>query len=54
MDIPSLLALPSGCRFHPRCPFFRVGLCDRVRPELMNIGEGRYVACHLYNERKVT
>ncbi len=46
-DIPSLLALPSGCRFHPRCPYFEPGLCDVQRPALTPLGENRYVACHL-------
>lgn len=46
-DIPSLLALPSGCRFHPRCPYFEPGLCDVKRPEFLPVGEGRYVACHI-------
>lgn len=46
-DIPSLLALPSGCRFHPRCPFFEPGLCDVKRPQLVQVGEGRSVACHI-------
>lgn len=46
-DIPSLLALPNGCRFHPRCPFFEKGLCDTVRPQLTPVGDGRDVACHI-------
>jgi oligopeptide/dipeptide ABC transporter ATP-binding protein len=46
-DIPSLLALPSGCRFHPRCPFFEKGLCDVKRPVLTPLGDGRSVACHI-------
>lgn len=46
-DIPSLLALPPGCRFHPRCPFFMEGLCDVKRPDLMQVGNERWVACHL-------
>ncbi len=46
-DIPSLQALPSGCRFHPRCPFFEKGLCDTVRPQLTPVGEGHEVACHI-------
>ncbi len=45
-DIPSLLDLPSGCRFHPRCPCFEEGLCDVERPTLTPVGDGRYVACH--------
>lgn len=46
-DIPSLLAMPSGCRFHPRCPLFEKGLCDVKRPELVAIDEGHHVACHI-------
>lgn len=46
-DIPSLLALPSGCRFHPRCPLFEKGLCDVIRPELKQVDEHHYVACHI-------
>ena len=46
LDIPSLLNLPPGCRFHPRCPAFVEGLCDRETPELIHLGDGRYVACH--------
>ncbi|HIC93002.1 MAG TPA: ABC transporter ATP-binding protein [Anaerolineae bacterium] len=46
LDIPSLLNLPPGCRFHPRCPAFVEGFCDREAPELIPSGDGRYVACH--------
>jgi oligopeptide/dipeptide ABC transporter ATP-binding protein len=46
-DIPNLLDLPSGCRFHPRCPLFVAGLCDQKRPELELVGEGHLVACHV-------
>ena len=46
MDVPSLFDLPSGCRFHPRCPDFVEGLCDREAPDLIPLGDGRYVACH--------
>ncbi len=46
-DIPSLLALPSGCRFHPRCPMYEEGLCDVKRPKLTAVGHNRQVACHI-------
>lgn len=44
---PSPQNIPSGCRFHPRCPqaFSRCPLED---PRLREVGRGRYVACHLY------
>jgi oligopeptide/dipeptide ABC transporter ATP-binding protein len=45
-DVPSLLRLPSGCSFHPRCPRFEAGLCDEVIPALLAV-PGREVACHV-------
>jgi len=47
LEIPNLLALPSGCVFHPRCPWFVPGLCDVAAPPLLGVGEGRGVACHV-------
>ncbi len=38
--------LPSGCAFHPRCPKRFEG-CDKIVPELREIGRGRMVSCHL-------
>jgi len=46
-EIPSLLRLPSGCTFHPRCPLFEAGLCDVKVPELLPIPGAREVACHV-------
>lgn len=46
-EIPSLLNLPSGCPFHPRCPAFVAGLCDVNRPELVEVRNGHHVACHV-------
>jgi oligopeptide/dipeptide ABC transporter ATP-binding protein len=43
---PSALAIPSGCRFHPRCPF-AVAACSRIEPMLLPADGGREVACHL-------
>jgi peptide/nickel transport system ATP-binding protein len=48
MDVPSLLRLPSGCAFHPRCPQFIGDVCERVVPELGAVNGAR-VACHLVN-----
>jgi len=44
-EIPSLLNLPSGCTFHPRCPYFVPGQCDVKVPPLDRITEGGSVAC---------
>jgi peptide/nickel transport system ATP-binding protein len=46
LDIPNLNNLPSGCVFHPRCPYWEKGLCDTVVPPLVDVGNGREVACH--------
>jgi oligopeptide transport system ATP-binding protein len=46
-DVPSPIDPPSGCRFHPRCPK-RMAVCDQTEPELKDVGDGYYVACHLY------
>jgi peptide/nickel transport system ATP-binding protein len=47
---PSLLRLPSGCAFHPRCPR-AMAVCKTKRPELQRLADGREVACHLYLEK---
>jgi oligopeptide/dipeptide ABC transporter ATP-binding protein len=44
-EIPSLLNLPPGCTFHPRCPFFVPGQCDTQRPPLEALQVGGRVAC---------
>jgi oligopeptide/dipeptide ABC transporter ATP-binding protein len=46
-DMPSLLQLPSGCAFHPRCPVFMGEVCENVVPKLEKAGWGSDVACHL-------
>jgi len=47
-DLPDPSGLPSGCRFHPRCPK-RFEPCDRVDPALCPAGgEGQMAACLLY------
>ncbi|HEU24211.1 MAG: oligopeptide ABC transporter ATP-binding protein [Mesoaciditoga sp.] len=46
-EIPSPINIPSGCRFHPRCPY-AMEICAKVEPELKEIN-GRTVACHLYD-----
>jgi oligopeptide/dipeptide ABC transporter ATP-binding protein len=45
-EVPSPLAPPAGCRFHPRCPF-ALPRCSSEEPQLLH-ESGRLVACHLY------
>ncbi len=46
-DIPSAMAVPSGCRFHPRCPH-AMPKCRDVDPALADQAPGHSVVCHLY------
>jgi oligopeptide transport system ATP-binding protein len=41
---PSLIDLPKGCAFHPRCPF-KVERCSRDTPGLNRVGETQLAAC---------
>jgi len=45
-EIPSPLAPPSGCHFHPRCPH-AMPKCRTTAPALREIAPGRLSACHL-------
>ncbi|MGI8690948.1 MAG: ABC transporter ATP-binding protein [Thermomicrobiales bacterium] len=54
IDIPNLLELPTGCVFHPRCPYFVPGLCDATVPAFTDVGEGRDVACHIVARERGT
>jgi len=47
---PSLIFLPPGCAFTPRCPHARPGVCDTGRPELHEVGNGHASACFLADE----
>ena len=45
-DVPSPINPPSGCHFHPRCPYAEAR-CKVEAPLLRDVGMGRQVACHL-------
>jgi peptide/nickel transport system ATP-binding protein len=44
---PSLLAPPSGCRFHPRCPH-AMDICSRTAPPTVTVATGHSAACWLH------
>jgi oligopeptide/dipeptide ABC transporter ATP-binding protein len=46
-EVPSALSLPSGCRFHPRCPS-AMPVCSQTEPTLRRRDGGGEVACHRY------
>ncbi len=43
---PSLISVPSGCPFHPRCPYV-MEICPQKEPPLEPTTPGHTVACHL-------
>jgi len=52
---PSLITVPSGCAFHPRCAYAarNGGRCVTERPELAPTGSGEHlVACHLSHKQR--
>ncbi len=44
-DVPSPVNPPSGCRFHPRCPYAEQ-VCKDQEPPLRSLGGDHLVACH--------
>ena len=46
-EVPSPINPPSGCRFHPRCPF-AMSVCSEVVPVEKEMAPGHTVSCHLY------
>jgi peptide/nickel transport system ATP-binding protein len=44
-EVPSLVAPPSGCRFHPRCDY-ATGECRDARPAPRMLADGHGVRCH--------
>jgi peptide/nickel transport system ATP-binding protein len=47
-SIPHPYNRPAGCPFHPRCPEFMAGRCDREAPILRPVGDHHAVSCFLY------
>jgi peptide/nickel transport system ATP-binding protein len=48
-EVPSPANPPSGCYFHPRCPYAQE-ICKKERPELRLVGPEHYAACHFAEE----
>ena len=47
---PDPFKLPPGCVFHPRCPRFMEGKCDKIVPSWTKVADNRFVRCLLYEE----
>ncbi|MGD0004737.1 MAG: ABC transporter ATP-binding protein [Anaerolineaceae bacterium] len=48
--VPDPLHLPTGCVFHPRCPSFMPGKCDRIAPIWKEVSPAHWARCLLYEE----
>ena len=46
-DVPSAMAIPTGCRFHTRCPH-AMPVCREIDPPFVDHAPGHALACHLY------
>jgi peptide/nickel transport system ATP-binding protein len=47
---PDLISPPPGCRFHPRCDVAIAGVCQTIRPELIEHTPNHLAACHLLDQ----
>jgi len=52
-DVPSPIDPPTGCAFHPRCPY-RFDRCSQQKPPLAEADAGHFVACWLNRGRGMT
>ena len=48
-ELPSPKNPPKGCKFHTRCRYC-TEKCENVAPEMIEVSEGHFVACHLFSE----
>lgn len=48
-EVPSAIDPPSGCKFHPRCPYAE-GICSSTTPALQEILPGHFAACYFTNK----
>jgi len=49
-EVPSAAEIPSGCRFHPRCPYAK-DICIKNEPPLIEVEPDHYVACWRCSKR---
>lgn len=48
-DVPNPANPPTGCAFHPRCPY-AMDICRSEEPTFKDMTAGHFASCHLYND----
>ena len=48
-NVPNLSQLPSGCKFHPRCPFV-MEVCKGQEPDFIKVSQNQFAKCYLYQK----
>lgn len=51
-SVPSPYAMPTGCKFHPRCTDYMAGVCEIQDPPSTVVAGGHEVSCYLYGGRE--
>ncbi|NLG97816.1 MAG: ABC transporter ATP-binding protein [Chloroflexi bacterium] len=51
--VPDPYTRLQGCPFHPRCPDFITGVCDKFEPKYVQTDQDHFVRCHLYDPNPV-
>ena len=49
-EVPSAINIPTGCRFHPRCPY-KKDECSKKDPPIIEVEKEHFVACHFIKSR---
>jgi oligopeptide/dipeptide ABC transporter ATP-binding protein len=47
-EVPNPIQIPSGCRFHPRCPYAEA-VCQLLEPPLEEVTPRHFAACHMFS-----
>ena len=51
-EVPNPLEPPTGCTFHPRCPYAN-DRCKAEAPKMIKADDGSLASCHAVEERRI-
>lgn len=52
-DVKDVKNDAGACLFAPRCYMSRIGACEKMRPKMVELGEGHRAACHCLNMNSI-